>query len=163
MCLNRYFRDLFSTDEAFRRYLNRLHIEKGLYSNPGLGAGDSSKDLFVALWSRRGLWFAPEGRVEEEPQSNDDDAPLPVWRLPARPATTENFKISVSARFKPKEEVNGADEGGDKNAKVTLPLHQRIQLIKMSRRFKKVRMDKERGETLNADRRTSHTNMLLFY
>ena len=51
-------------------------------------------------------------------------------RLEPKPATTENFNIQVSFRLKPKSQEE------DEEKEVTLPLHQRIQLIKMSKKVR---------------------------
>jgi hypothetical protein len=134
--LSKYISGVLTTNGAYRHYLQRLHIERGIYSNPVPGPGN--KERFLALLKRQDLWMSGEGGGEGdaagEEHGEEDEHLLPLWRQKAKPCTTENFNIAVSARFKPKEPEG---EGSEENAKVTLPLHQRIQLIKMSRRLKK--------------------------
>jgi len=128
LVLNKYLSSLLTTNSAYRRYLMRLHIEKGVYSNPGRGPG--CREAFLRLLRKQDLW---ENVGDAESPEVDEDV-LPLWRQKPRPSTTENFHIAVSARFKPKD---ASDEETDTDSKVTLPLHQRIQLIKMSKRLKK--------------------------
>jgi len=55
-----------------------------------------------------------------------------MWRLPPKPATLDNFNIHVTARLKPKNE---SDDVAAPTKAITLPLHQRIQLIRMSKKL----------------------------
>mmetsp|Transcript_20309 Transcript_20309/g.42340 ORF Transcript_20309/g.42340 Transcript_20309/m.42340 type:complete len:753 (+) Transcript_20309:60-2318(+) len=117
---------LFTTPQAYKHFLHRLHVEHGIYS--ATKSGESNRDLFLKLYKRRDLWLSKP----EEEEGEDGDEELPLWRLKPKPATTENFNIRVSVRMKPKAE----DEEDDEKKSVTLPLHQRIQLIRAARRLK---------------------------
>ncbi|GMH63872.1 hypothetical protein TrST_g9268 [Triparma strigata] len=110
------------------RYLNLLHVEHGLYSSTVKQADERYKDIFFRLYKRRDLWFC--AKEVEDPEEEERKKELPLWRLEPKPATTENFNIQVSFRLKPKSQEE------DEEKEVTLPLHQRIQLIKMSKKLK---------------------------
>ena len=117
------------------------------------------KKLFMDLFPYRNTFFALQltddssNTGEEEGEENIDADPFP--RLPQRSKViTDRFKINVVARFRPKVSTvspssvvedekennynkveNVADEDNGDAKTVTLPLHQRLQLIKMSRRL----------------------------
>ena len=119
---------LLKSDASFLWRLNRLHIEKGIYFPPTRLT--SYREMFFELWPRRDLWIAPQPETKDK---NNEEEDLPLWRLPPKPSTTENFNIRVCARFKPSDNTDEEDEPNKKA--ITLPLHQRIQLIKLSKRL----------------------------
>jgi len=106
-----------TSDDSFKWRLERLHIERGVYFPPTLPSNTSWKDIFIRNWKRRFLW---ENDVESNSESLDE----------------QSFNIQVSARFKPRS--NNADDNnmsvvGGKRA--VLPLHQRLELIRMNRKL----------------------------
>jgi len=103
---NKQLTQFLSTDESFKWRLERLHELHGIYSPLARSGGMSLRDIFVNFYGRRDLWDAVNVVVVEDVE---DDEALPMWRLPKKPKSGSNFKISVSARFKPEAEV---EEGG---------------------------------------------------
>lgn len=113
--LSKWHNALLTSETAWKWRLVRLHVEKGVYSPPRLPPNKTWKSLFFALVERSSLW---EGK---------DKTGTPRKR-------GDRFKIEVSARFKPKSV--GGEAGGRFAAReeklITLPLHQRLALIRMS-------------------------------
>jgi kinesin family protein 5 len=135
---------LFSPGPFPQFLLNRLHIERGIYHSPCTSSAASShKAQFTTLYKIRELWLTPP----PEPESSEDpDSYIPVWRLPPKPAA--KFNINVCARLKPRD-PNEPEPAASTSKAVTLPLHQRIQLIRMSKKLKNnaaaLRVMKEEG------------------
>ena len=101
------YNQLLTTESAFKWRLERLHVENGIFFPPILPPKEKSwKELFLDLYKRRHLW-RPKlyKRVKDQ---------------------HDNFKIEVSVRFKP-DDVNRLQ-----SQSVTLPLHQKLALIKMN-------------------------------
>ena len=125
----------------FKRWLcERLAAEHKLYVPHTLPYGVSWDSLFKQLWSCRNLFEADAGTGalaadEDTPVDVGDSSPL------AEPGETEDA-IRVIARFRPARRASATgedDEGDDHDGQsqqqgktITLPLHQRIQLLKMS-------------------------------
>lgn len=103
------------TEEAFMWRLRRLHIERGIYSPHVLPPGVSSwRSLFIQMRKLRCFW---DGEHKNEV----------VNQSPA------SFRVSVCARFRPKRLNNNFTINKSGNTKkVTLPLHQRLSLIKIA-------------------------------
>lgn len=103
---------LLTSDAAFKWRLTRLHIEHGIYFSSYMepNMNTSWKKVFLENYLRRDLW---------------KNANANSFASPAQ----KQFQLSVSARFKPK----GFDVNADSVKKVSLPLHQRLQLIRMNR------------------------------
>ena len=59
---------LFTTAPAYQHYLNRLHIESGLYSAARKGL--NPKITFKNLYKRRDLWISPP---QEEVDDGEDE------------------------------------------------------------------------------------------
>jgi hypothetical protein len=119
-------------DSSFYRFLaGRLAIENGIYIPPVLPASESWRSLFVDAYRLRSLW---------SPQ--DDHSYL----VPNKEGVGERFKISVFARFCPprapvrKSKAVEAPASPttviDEEIEVTLPLYQRLAMIRMSRKLK---------------------------
>jgi hypothetical protein len=97
---------------SFKWRLERLHIEKGVYFSPELPPRFSSwKDAFLHSWTKQNLWNAqlPSNTYEAE---------------------KDQFHISVSARFKPRD-ISSYIPSSSK--RIDLPLHQRLAIIRMNR------------------------------
>lgn len=126
-------------DPSFYRFLaNRLAAESGVYVPPVLPASESWRTLFIDLYKLRSLW-----RPEEELSLSElSMSPTKLNKVGSNEHTGERFKISVFARFRPlnKESKKGSDADGnpieDSEIEVTLPLHQRLAMIRMSRNLK---------------------------
>ena len=109
--------------DYFWRWLCKcLQNDCHLYVPTKLAQGEPWKRFFHDLWSYRNLFTAS---TTDAPRDSTTHAP------PSR------FKINVFTRFKPlnesdKENMSAVGE----NDGVTLPLHQRLQLIKMSKKVK---------------------------
>jgi len=106
---------MLTTEASFRWRLERLHIEDGIYSsipnqtNQADCDGDYLKTTFLNLRKKRMLW-----RAHEQTQNGEQVPP-----------STDAFHIHVSVRIKPL--TIGSN---DMTKEVTLPLHQRLALIK---------------------------------
>ena len=76
--LSKRFSSLFTTDQAYMRYLNLLHVEHGLYSSTVKQADERYKDIFLRLYKRRDLWFC--AKEVEDPEEEERKKELPLWR-----------------------------------------------------------------------------------
>lgn len=105
---------VLTTEGAFKWRLGRLHFECGIYTSYNLDGkeGETWKSTFLKYHQRRNLWVAPN--LKELNTGTEDDR------------TKSNIQVCV--RIKPK---NCEFEQTHQN-KVTLPLHQRLALIKIS-------------------------------
>ena len=136
------FRSL-TNDDLFWRYLSgRLAIENGVYVPTTVPKNIRTfKNLFRELYPLRRMW--------EETMSNEEMEALSSALTMPRIHTNngEKNKIQVYARFKPKKNNNKDpnsdsshdadaahpnDTNEEKEVEVTLPLHQRLAMIKMS-------------------------------
>lgn len=118
------------SDQSFFRFLaNRLAIENGVYVPTILPANETWKGLFKDLYKLRNLWSPSANVVETSHQYSKE-------------SVGERFKISVFARFRPldktatKKAKDGEVDNEHEEIEVTLPLHQRLAMIKMSRNLK---------------------------
>lgn len=120
-------------DSSFYRFLaQRLTIEHGIYIPPVLPASETWKSLFTDAFRLRYLWSPNEQEILSLTTNKN--------------GVGERFKISVFARFCPprasakkqKEDsaVEGSVNSADEEIEVTLPLYQRLALIRMSRNLK---------------------------
>mmetsp|Transcript_9644 Transcript_9644/g.13990 ORF Transcript_9644/g.13990 Transcript_9644/m.13990 type:complete len:613 (+) Transcript_9644:252-2090(+) len=106
--LSKWHQDTLTSEESFKWRLERLHIEKGIYSPSRLPPKTSWKSLYLELIKRQSLW--------EKTSS----------------VSTHKFNIQVSARFKPKGLASSMKQNGyNNNKKFKLPLHQRLALIRL--------------------------------
>ena len=150
------------TNQTFWHWLCRSYLEHDckLYIPKRTPPFMTWKKLFMDLFPYRKTFLSRPLTSNEEdktetyhsPDDREEDIPFP--RLPSRQQITDRFKINVVARFRPKEGAaaslnadedekennnkiqNVADQDDGEAQAVTLPLHQRLQLIKMSKRLK---------------------------
>ena len=140
-------------DKVYRWLCGRLAAEAGLYVPPTLPKTERSwNSLFLELYARRGMWHedtekqareAIESQEASEGMSEEEILLRRVQRAAKkRNEVTDRFKVNVFARFRPlpePKEEKDADMKDDKlpneedaSLKVTLPLHQRLSMIRMS-------------------------------
>ena len=132
------FRSL-TNDDLFWRYLaGRLAIENGVYVPSVVPKNARTfKNLFRELYPLRRMW--EETMSNEEMEALSSTLTIPRIHL----NNGERNKIKVYARFKPKKnskdpnsdsnnDADAAASNEEKEVEVTLPLHQRLAMIKMS-------------------------------
>lgn len=115
------FAEISRLELTYRWYCERLALQHGLYSSYEMGEVLGWKALFLQLYPLRGLW-APRPEAEHETE-----------RAVRRPGD-DRFKVNVFVRFRPRGEEDAEDAA--QLATVTLPLHQRMALIRMSHGLK---------------------------
>ena len=131
------FRSLINDDLFWRYMANRLAIEHGVYVPSTVPKNSRTfKNLFRELYPLRRMWEETMSNEELEALSNA----LTVPRIHIN--NGEKNKIQVYARFKPKKNnkenstdadtTTPNDTNEEKEVEVTLPLHQRLAMIKMS-------------------------------
>jgi hypothetical protein len=98
--LTRCYRSRSETREYYRWLCQRLSYEHGVYMPPSLPYQSNWKSLFFELYALRNLW----SKVD----INDDNNDLQT----SSTTTSERFKISVYARFKPQSKISN-DETND--------------------------------------------------
>jgi hypothetical protein len=120
-------------DLFWRWLLSRLEIENGVYfpkTRPTL----NYKSLFKELYVLKNMWESTT--VEDEENNN---------RVVNSLQAGDKNKISVYARFSPKrlqlndivdENNENVNDNGDNDQEVTLPLYQRLAMIKLSHNLK---------------------------
>lgn len=119
------------SDQSFYRFLaNRLAIENGVYVPAVLPTSETWKSLFFDIYKLRTLWVPSEQLGADNHQYSQE-------------SVGERFKISVFARFRPQDKVpakkvvaDDVEDANNEEIEVTLPLHQRLAMIKMSRNLK---------------------------
>ena len=119
-------------DASYRWRLRKLHYQHGIYSPYDSKLTLANKQLFLSFYARKKLWVS-EGPPLDPDASLDEDN-LPLWRQMKAPKTSQNFKIEVATRFRPKDEND--DKKIPPKKVVTLPLHQRLKLIRLSKKLK---------------------------
>jgi kinesin family protein 5 len=144
---NKHIRKQTNNDDQYWRFLcTLLAREHGVYVPPTVPKNLRTwRHLFRELFPMRKMWApapAPLIRDNDDDDDDDDDAFANV-EVPM-PEQGERNKIQVFARFKPKPEKKATDaddaaqaaeasESTDKDeVEVTLPLHQRLAMIRMS-------------------------------
>jgi len=142
MQLNRSYFRFMSSDQFFNFCVKRLILEDGVYAPLQPLPGSSWKSMLQELYPLRNMW------------SFEVDHSLYPTATPATASanaiTTDRFKINVYARFRPKQAdpaksgvspkktkaiADAPDNTQDENdteTEVNLPLHQRLEMIKMS-------------------------------
>lgn len=160
---------ILTNDASFRWRLERLHIEDGIYCTAAISKGQSSsispssskasfKELYLGLVQRQMLWYkngndsmATSKYCSDDNHDNcddDDDSKLDE---------DDVFNIHVSVRFKPV--TKNSDMRNNRERKVTLPLHQRLALIRHQNKLNSNRdalnILKEEGEWFK-DKWSSH-------
>lgn len=137
MTSRRWWRN--TSSQSFYRFLaQRLAIECAVYVPPLPPANETWKSLFMELYKLRNIWkphaLTAAAAAPADPTSAEGGS---------REGSGSRFKISVYARFKPQKSDDAAKAGaadgaaGEEQAKqVSLPLHQRLAMIRMSRNLK---------------------------
>ena len=125
LSLSKAFRMLGSSDKLWRLLIARLQYEHGVYVPPVIPSTERSwRMLFLELYStQRHMWR----------QSPEDDLAAESPKTTQK-ETSGRSKISVYARFRPEQQDDdkSAFADTDDGRAVTLPLHQRISMLKLS-------------------------------
>ena len=136
LATSRKLRQLQQSDMFWRWMCSRLEVEHGVYSPVIIPVASNFRSLFMELSSSRNMW-------EEVVVSNE--------RTPLHLQGGDKKKINVYARFSPKRPEqsqlstaqvsndgnnDGYFENQDDDVEVTLPLHQRLAMIKLSHNLK---------------------------
>jgi hypothetical protein len=122
---------MVSGADAFYRFLcQRLSEEHDIYVPRVLPSSDTWKSLFFELFKIRSLW-----------KSKDMD--ITHYIKTEGKTVSDRFKINVYARFRPfkklEEDTSKDDTSSNERnegIEVTLPLHQRLAMIRMSHNLK---------------------------
>lgn len=124
--LSRKWRRNTQTPHYFRFLCTRLAAENGIYVPKNPPPSETWKSLFLELYKLKHLW---NPSAQMTPSMN--------------PTLRERFKISVYAKFRPLTEKIAENEGTEHDEKktphkstITLPLHQRLAMIRMSHKVK---------------------------
>ena len=133
---------ILTNDASFRWRLERLHIEDGIYCTEAISNSQSSlicsssstttrfKELYLGLVQKRMLWYKNGSHDSMDISSScskdkhDDDKD----DIDDKVGEEDTFNIHVSVRFKPV--MKKSDTDNTRERKVTLPLHQRLALIR---------------------------------
>ena len=108
----------FSRTSEFDRWLCiRLAREHGIYIPVSLPFGETYKSLFKELFPQKDMWKS---------QETDDES--------VAATTNSRFKINVFAKFRPLS-VEESEENKEDELQITLPLHQRLTMIKLSHKL----------------------------
>lgn len=112
---NKHFSEIGRKQQTYRWYCERLALQHGIFSSYEMGDIMGWKQLFLELYPLRDLWKVKNESSGELVQSTA--------------SRKDHFKVNVFVRFRPSDPDA---EMAAKLASVTLPLHQRMALIKMS-------------------------------
>ena len=119
---SKQFADIGRLEITYRWYCERLALQHGVYSSYEMGEVMGWQQLFNELYPLRHMWEPKtELNAYDLNQKKVDRSPNPI--------SDQSFKVNVFVRFRPQEESVVASTDL-KN--VTLPLHQRMALIRMS-------------------------------
>ncbi len=150
MCLTKGVSKAARDDKIYKWLCKRLSVEAGLYVPPTLPKTETSwKKLFLELYGRRSMWAEDEELSQREAIESQEasegltEEEIFLRRIKRaarkRNEVTDRFKVNVFARFRPLPESKESGEMDDKlpaeedsSLKVTLPLHQRLSMIRMS-------------------------------
>lgn len=118
---------LSGTSTHYSWLCRRLESECWLYVSPRLPVSDTWKRVYERLWRQRSLFAPRPVKVDEETGE--------VEHRPEKKASVDD-NITVVVRFKPRKHLVGEageeEEASKKEeALFCLPLHQRLQLIKI--------------------------------
>ena len=115
----KHYSTVLTSNSSFRWRLERLHIEHGIYctvamyhDNKGPSPPPNFKELYLSLSNQEKFWLNECNQSDGE---RGDDT------------TSETLNINVSVRFKP---LQNSNKNMNCIPKVTLPLHQRLKLIR---------------------------------
>eukprot|EP00980_Cylindrotheca_fusiformis_P028637 scaffold22620_cov131-Cylindrotheca_fusiformis.AAC.32 len=117
--LSKHIFEILTTEKAFKWRLDRLHKEYGVYFPPVLAPKQSWKSLYIEVLPRRYLWDGKK-KKRATPEAYHD---------------SNRNKVAVCTRMKPLASTT-SDDSTPELGRVTLPLHQRLSLIRMSRNLK---------------------------
>mmetsp|Transcript_57494 Transcript_57494/g.69163 ORF Transcript_57494/g.69163 Transcript_57494/m.69163 type:complete len:649 (+) Transcript_57494:153-2099(+) len=107
---------VLTSDVSFKRRVEWLHIEHGVYHPPRLPPKMTWKQIFMYLIDQREIWNkSPSEEIETIP---------------------DQYNINVCTRFKPKIVRKYAPNIGLRRKEIFLPLHQRLALIRSSNKTK---------------------------
>lgn len=132
MTSRRWWRN--TSSQSFYRFLaQRLAIECAVYVPPLPPANETWKSLFMELYKLRNIW-KPHALTAAAAAADGG----------SREGSGSRFKISVYARFKPQKSNDAEAKAGAADAaageeaakQVSLPLHQRLAMIRLSRNLK---------------------------
>jgi hypothetical protein len=136
---------LLTSEVSFKWRNVRLHIENGIYFSPDINVNvngnskrtgadtdvDAStnfwKQLFLQNYPKRNLWTAAARNKRQHATRTPQD---PRY---GHDKTVHKFQLTVSARFKPKGMDHASTNTNQHQQKISLPLHQRLALIRMNR------------------------------
>lgn len=135
LCLLNKATRAISVDDSFYRWLcSRLVFEHQLYI-PLTGI-NNWKSVFYELYKKRDMWMDSSAETSIDVKS-DANA---VSNAQMLASTQSRFKINVFAKFRPvsMDELldSCAEANENEDVQVTLPLHQRLAMIKLSHRTK---------------------------
>jgi len=125
--LNKYLYNIYCSDFLYWKWLCKCLIhDSNLYIPRVLPKGESWQRLFKEMWQYRNLWSNVEITDDAHRQDN------------------KRFKISVYARFRPDLKIENSEKTefnneGDRS-NITLPLHQKLKLVKIARNLKTNKM-----------------------
>ena len=125
---NRQYAQIGRRDLTYRWYCERLALQHGIFSSYEMGELIGWKELFRELYPLRDLWRPKEEEGEREHKGEA--------RAATRRPRDDRFKVNVFVRFRPSD---SSVEAAAQLAAVTLPLHQRMALIRMSHGLKSKR------------------------
>ena len=111
---------LKTKDDLYWKFFSKLlAVEHDIYVPSAPPRGMRWKECFLELFKLKDMWSTT-------PQFIDNDK-------------VTKFKVNVFTRFRPHEdklkESEESDSGNRSESAVTLPLHQRLQLIRISRKI----------------------------
>ena len=152
--------DVMQRGETWNMLASIMAETHVLYVPKTLPTGETWRRLFFEmLWPLRNMWdgeaaIAADAAAAERGSEVDDEDAAPFKLLPKTTNGRDGFKVSVFARFKPVPEkpavaAEAEAEAGaaavaakekevkqEEEEEITLPLHQRLALIKLSRGLK---------------------------
>jgi hypothetical protein len=125
--ISKVYFEYSQTDIVLRWLCYRLIQERKVYSPLKLLPGMNWKKTFLELYKIRNLWIGDDAATPGVGQDHDLFHEI----------SKEHFKINVYARFRPDHVIhnNNDDDATLKHESyqhITLPLHQRLSLIKLS-------------------------------
>ena len=118
-------------------------MESGVYYPYVIPIAGNFKSLFMELYPLNNMWEDEDLNEEEERSlalQGGDKKKISVYArfCPKRPnkIENENEKTELENENKNEKKADIIDENDDEDVEVTLPLHQRLAMIKMSHNLK---------------------------
>lgn len=122
---------ILTSEASYLWRCQRLHLERGIYFSSYISPQDTWKRVFYRNYSssRRNLW------TNDSIGREDEATLIPPCRsyVNSTENTNDQFKLTVSARFKPRNLIVESEENRQCGKNIALPLHQRLALIRMNR------------------------------